>query len=266
MENDPTLNYNYTIGAIALTLMLYAAIMFLSYAHDRYKGIKLPWHGIIHEPLKKSWALFVLGIWMLLLILGFVYQGSSDDRSSKTQPITFSRANPPIDVIASVEGDQTFAKGRSTLLRIRVRPARHGDYSGVTSTVRVVQDGAFKLTPVAQSDHLSLNSGLRWDYIATPTADGHSMIVVLVCGYNAQRLNIGCEDWDIPIYVRQWLVPPGLINIGNWSALVGLLASMVALLGAASQLRKKPVQVPVSAMPKQDAVMPPVSDSPAKVG
>jgi hypothetical protein len=61
-------------------------------------------------------------------------------------------------------------------------------------------------------------------------------------------------------------VPPGLINISNWSALVGLLTSIVALTGAASQIFKKRAQTAVTVVPQSDgAAGAAVAETPAKV-
>ncbi len=190
---------------------------------------------------------------MLLVILGFV-SGSDVKDATIQQDLHFAGANPPLNVTVYADSDETFAKGRTTLLTVKLDPKkRGGNSSGVSAKLNIVQNNASKFKTIAQSDDLALNSALSWKYIVTPVVGGHSEMVVLFCGYR-HNLNLGCDDWPISFYVQQWLVPPGLINISNRSALVALLSSGTALAGAASEMYKKRLSVPAASVPKQDAV------------
>ena len=262
MENDPVSAYYFTIGAVLMSVALFALIFGAEYAVARYKRVQINWRILLHETFRKPWVLCVLAAWMALLILGFV--GNSEVSSdSKSAPLTFSQAKGQnFTVTATVTSDQTFAKGKSTLLRVQLVPGSSAP-AGIRTTLKVMQDGAMKLLPVVTADGTGLSQTPRWDYIATPTADGSSVVALVVCA-NQANVNIGCSDWAIPIYVRQWLIPPGLINISNWSALVAFITSALALLGAINQARKKHVS-PTAPSTNVDGIPAPVADAPAHV-
>lgn len=245
MENDPIGAYYFTIGAVLMSLALFALIFCAEYVVARYKHAQINWRILLHETFRKPWVLCLLAAWMTLLVFAAV--GNSEaSNDSKSVPMIFPQANGQTVMInAIVTSDQTFAKGRSTLLRVELG-AGSATPAGIHTTLTVKQDGAMKLLPIVTANGAQLSRIPRWDYIATPTADGHSVIALVVCAYSG-KASLGCADGAIPIYVRQWLVPPGLINISNWSALVAFITSALALLGAFAQVLKKrsaPATVP----------------------
>jgi hypothetical protein len=263
MENDPTLNYGFSIGAVIMTLGLYVAMVGAAYARCRYKGLRLPWHVVAHDVIRRPWALYVFAVWMVFLILGFVYASSSVTPNTQSTPMTFvTSTGQTMSLDASVTSDETFAKGRSTFLTVEVQHAKPATLAAnATATVMIMQDSALKLIRVVHSDDETLASGRHWDYIATPRVGGHSEMALIICA-RWGREDLGCDDWAIPIYVQDSIIPPGLINISNWSALVGLLTSGIALFGAASQLRKRRPEAAVAPESAPAAVLPAPSSPP----
>jgi hypothetical protein len=246
MENDPIGAYYFTIGAAIMSVALFALIFCAEYAFARYKHTQINWRILLHETFRKPWVLCLLAAWMTLLVFASI--GNSEaSNDSKSANMTFTQAaGHNFGVTATVTSDQTFAKGRSTLFSVALAPNPAPAPQGIRTTLTVMQDGAMKLLPVVTANGAALSQSPRWDYIVTPTVDGHSIVALVVCAYRAQ-VSLGCADWAIPIYVRQWLVPPGLINISNWSALVAFITSALALLGAISQVLKRriaPATVP----------------------
>jgi hypothetical protein len=253
MENDPIGAYYFTIGAALMSVVLFALIFGAEYAVARYKRAQINWRILLHETFRKPWVLCLLATWMTLLVFASI--GNSEASSdSKSATMAFSQAaGHNFGVTATVTSDETFAKGRSTLFSVALLPSPAPAPDGIRTTLTVMQDGSMKLLPVITADGAALSQNPRWDYIATPKTDGHSIVALVVCAYRA-RASLGCADWAIPIYVRQWLIPPGLINISNWSALVAFITSALALIGAISQARRKRIAAPAATDAALDGV------------